>query len=249
MHTRKLTMIKLTKNAVFFLLGVVLKILAVTYRVRYFDPIHPADAAASHPSRAYVLAMWHENMLSVAFGHAWQNFTVMASHSKDGAVAAHLARKIGVRAVRGSSSNGGRLALDEMVEKARCGNKLALTVDGPKGPRHCVKPGIIELARRSGIAIVPVCAVAEKAFVLHRSWDQTKIPKPFTRIAVRYDYPITVCPDRSFEYHRVAVEESLNRIESQATLDLATWNRGRPRFLAYVSGPPRSSRDFEHRPC
>ena len=89
----------------------------------------------------------------------------------------------------------------------------ALTVDGPKGPAHVVKPGIIEIARLCQCAILPLSPYAEKSWVFLKSWDQFRIPKPFTRIIVVIGEPIYISEDIERESFEAVATKLENLIE------------------------------------
>jgi lysophospholipid acyltransferase (LPLAT)-like uncharacterized protein len=114
----------------------------------------------------------------------------MASRSNDGAFAAGIVHQLGVVATRGSTSRAGRAALEEMEETVRSGEApfAALTVDGPRGPWREVKAGIVTLARRLQVPLIPITSSCRRAWVL-RSWDHMVLPKPFTRVVVAYGEP------------------------------------------------------------
>ena len=102
--------------------------------------------------------------------------------------------RFGFQTVRGSSSRGGGEARDGLVASTGDGWFTALTVDGPRGPRRRVKGGIIDIARRTGVAVLPLTTIASSHWILSRSWDQFKIPKPFAKIVVSYGAPVFVAP-------------------------------------------------------
>jgi lysophospholipid acyltransferase (LPLAT)-like uncharacterized protein len=114
----------------------------------------------------------------------------MASRSNDGALAAGIVHQLGLVATRGSTSRAGRAALEEMEETVRSGGApfAALTVDGPRGPWREVKAGVVTLARRLQVPIIPITSSCRRAWVL-RSWDHMVLPKPFTKVVVAYGEP------------------------------------------------------------
>ena len=115
----------------------------------------------------------------------------LVSASKDGALLAAVLGRFGVEHVRGSSSRRGPQALLEMATRARLGYNLALTPDGPKGPRYIVQPGVIALAQLSGLPIIPVTCNARRKLCL-KSWDGFQIPFPFSRCELILNEPIHV---------------------------------------------------------
>jgi len=94
-----------------------------------------------------------------------------------------------------------------------------LTVDGPRGPRRVLKSGIVDIGRRTGVAVVPFAAVADRSWVLHKSWDQFQVPKPFATIHVVYGEPVTVPAGASglaFGQMRAAVQAALDSTQAAA---------------------------------
>lgn len=142
-----------------------------------------------------LFAVWHGRMLyilQVYRRYRPERITVLVSQSKDGELISLLLKQFGVDATRGSSSRGGALGLLELMHKATEGYQVvAITPDGPRGPRYTVQPGIIAVASRSGALIVPITYSARWKKVC-ASWDQFLIPWPFSRIVVMCGEPIAV---------------------------------------------------------
>jgi lysophospholipid acyltransferase (LPLAT)-like uncharacterized protein len=136
-----------------------------------------------------VLAFWHGRLMGVVMDNLGCRAVSMASLSSDGAVAAGALNAVGLQSARGSSSAGGREALRE-VERimAESAPFAGLTVDGPKGPWRQVKPGVVLLARRLGVPLVPASFSCRRPKLLS-SWDRMVLPKPFTRVVVAYGEP------------------------------------------------------------
>ncbi len=135
----------------------------------------------------------------------------MVSRSADGDVLAALLARWGFDVVRGSSSEGGRDALRTMVDAAREGRSVLITPDGPRGPAREFKIGALVAAQRAAVPLV-LCHVSHSRAWRLRSWDSFEIPKPFSRVTVRYDEPITVdpaCVDDCLDRLRASVEEQL----------------------------------------
>jgi lysophospholipid acyltransferase (LPLAT)-like uncharacterized protein len=115
-------------------------------------------------------------------------------------------------AVRGSSSKGGSEALRDLAVVLQHVSVVALTLDGPHGPRRIAKPGAAILAARTGVPIIPHAFAVRSAWRL-QSWDQFMIAKPFAQVISVYGAPIpppvNTNPD-TIEETRLRVENSLN---------------------------------------
>ena len=126
----------------------------------------------------YIYAFWHENMLLLAYQYARPDIHVLISRHADGQLIAEVCRHLGFRTVRGSTTRGGAEALLQMTHLGRTSH-LAITPDGPRGPRRTVQIGLAYLAARTGMPVVPVGIGFSKAWRL-RSWDRFALPKPWT---------------------------------------------------------------------
>ena len=80
----------------------------------------------------------------------------MVSASRDGGFLTGILECFNVQPVRGSSSRRGPQALLELTTWAERGYDLAITPDGPRGPRYVVQDGVMSLAQLTGLPIVPV---------------------------------------------------------------------------------------------
>jgi len=132
------------------------------------------------PSR-YLYCLWHDMIVLHTFAAPHYDLAALVSRHRDGGYLADAMRAIGVHPVRGSSSKGGAEAVKEIVAELD-GWHVAITPDGPRGPRHKVKPGILWLASKTGRAIVPTVGVCNNAWHIKGSWTDLTIPKPFSRV-------------------------------------------------------------------
>jgi len=158
--------------------------------------------------------LWHRDLLILGTQRIGSGTAVMVSSCKDGELIAGPMKHLGYIPVRGSSSRQGVQALKEMIRLART-HTLAITPDGPKGPVRSIHPGVFEIAALGKIPIIAVATEAKHEWVLN-SWDRFRVPKPFTKIKVRYSQPFYVQSREDF-----AQTESLIRAfidESQAIL-------------------------------
>lgn len=111
----------------------------------------------------------------------------LVSASKDGAWLAAFYRLIGLRPVRGSSSNFGREAARQLIDVIREGHDVGITPDGPRGPVYSVEPGVLVVTRRTGAPMLLLGVEFTRAWRLG-SWDRFYIPHPFSRITLRADF-------------------------------------------------------------
>ncbi len=148
----------------------------------------------------------------------------MTSQSRDGEFIARVIHRFGFVPVRGSSSRGGQRALLEMKQLLAEGHAVAFTIDGPRGPRYVAKKGPVLLARMSGVPITAFYVAVERAWVLN-TWDRLVIPKPFSRIHVRFARKIFVPPDAddaALEQYHAEMQAALDRITAFADAQFST---------------------------
>lgn len=123
---------------------------------------HEAVDALYREGRHIVLAFWHAQQLMIPIGYRGTGSHVLISRHGDGEIIARIIAKFGHEAVRGSSTRGGAGALRALIKLGRSGRDVVVTPDGPKGPRHVAKLGVIQLAKATGLPIVPLAFACSK---------------------------------------------------------------------------------------
>jgi lysophospholipid acyltransferase (LPLAT)-like uncharacterized protein len=170
-----------------------IKILSSTYRLRIVDPCNERDCIAKDGSIIY--ASWHQRFFpGVTFFATRRPIAILISQSRDGEFASRIVNILGWHAVRGSSSKGGSVGLQELKTLARKGYRIGHIVDGPKGPFGVVKPGLLRIAQVSGMAIVPTITSSQRKWTF-RSWDSFHVPKPFSNVIIRFGEPLYIPAD------------------------------------------------------
>ena len=165
---------QLGASAAAWIAPVTLRSLVGTSRVRVDDR---GLLERARRGEAFIGAMWHEDIGFFGDFFRGTRFTVLASRSRDGEIAARIAHSLGLRTVRGSSWRGGEEALEQLIELARRGECVGFVADGPRGPAHVAKIGPVVAAKLSGRPIVPI-ACAMRGAIRLPSWDRTP---PLTR--------------------------------------------------------------------
>jgi lysophospholipid acyltransferase (LPLAT)-like uncharacterized protein len=166
-----------------------------------------------------VLASWHRHIIFVFyFFRNIENGVAMVSRSKDGELLARVGKSFGYDSVRGSSSKGGGEALHAMIEymNKRGEPKFCGTaVDGPRGPARILKKGMLVLAKETGAYFIPMACSGTKVITLHKAWDKTIIPYPFSTVVMEFHDPFIISKDISeeeLENLRVRTEKIFNEI-------------------------------------
>lgn len=196
-------------------LGVsVVRALGATLRVRWYHAERVLEARA-HADGGVLYAFWHQRLLPFCFTHRSQGIHVMVSTHRDGELITRIIGRLGFGAVRGSSTRQGMKALFGMAAQGRRGVDLAVTPDGPRGPREVLKPGMILLARRLGKPVVPIANSTWPRVEL-RSWDRFHLPLPGARCAVVLGEPWSPDDSTSLEDAAHALEERLRMTTAEA---------------------------------
>ena len=213
------------KYASFVIFGWMSRILTTllfsTCRVEVIGQETEQKYMSENPGKGLLYASWHRGLIFFVYFYRSLEFVVMASASKDGELAAQATKSHGWIPIRGSSTNRGSEALREMLPYFKKGHRGGLVVDAPQGPPHVSKIGIIALSKRTGLPIIPVIWSADRFWQLN-SWDQTLIPKPFSRIVFLYsENLIHVSPKASredCESYRLQLDETLNRMMAKTDI-------------------------------
>ena len=165
----------------------------------------------NHPENpACIFAMWHANQFLVHGIKNREKLSILISNSIDGQIVADVCENWGFKVVRGSSGKKGSVeSTMQMISRLKEGESVAIMVDGPHGPLHRVKNGVIKLAQMSGAPIIPVTWFSpQKTFINLPSWDKMKTPFGKCNILNIYGNPIYISQDAT-EEELVSVKEKI----------------------------------------
>jgi lysophospholipid acyltransferase (LPLAT)-like uncharacterized protein len=161
-----------------------------TLRVQWFDEQYVSEARGTTRG-GVIYAFWHQRLLPFCFTHRNRGIRVLISTHRDGEIIARTIERLGFGTVRGSSTRGGREALFGLINESRKGFDLAVTPDGPRGPRYFLKPGLVTVARKTGFPIIPIANSVWPRKELS-SWDGFHIPLPFAKCIITHGKPVFV---------------------------------------------------------
>jgi len=169
-----------------------------------------------------ILPFWHDQLLLLVFGYPGKHAKLLISASKDGELLARTMKYFDHDTVRGSSSRGGRAAFREMLELCKEGADIVLTPDGPKGPRHELKDGVLQLARMSGRPIVPLAFACSRG---HRfkSWDRFLLPYPFSRGVYSFGKPLYFDKQEGTDLFRERLKKAMQENQCRAESRLESY--------------------------
>ena len=160
----------------------------VARSMRYETHGHEAVDALYRAGHHAILAFWHGQQLMMLFGYRGTGTHALISQHGDGEIIARIVARFGHKAVRGSSTRGGAGALRALIKLGRSGQDVAVTPDGPKGSRQVVKLGVIQMAKTSGLPIVPIIFACSKKNSLRAgiaSWSRTHSPEAYSSMEAR----------------------------------------------------------------
>jgi lysophospholipid acyltransferase (LPLAT)-like uncharacterized protein len=198
-----------------------LRLLSRTVRVRFANT--EELFARWERGEQVIVAFWHDRAVMMPIAYRGRKLCIMNSQHRDGEIASRALARWGIRSVRGSASRGGAVGFMQLVNAFRDGYDLAVVPDGPRGPRHVAKPGVIHLARATGAPVFPVSYAATRKRRLH-SWDRLVIPLPFSSILFVAGEPLVVprhTPDGEIDAKRQLLEARLNEITQSAETEVA----------------------------
>ena len=196
-----------------YFLYALINIYLFTIRLQYENE----DEFLNHLSNggSVVLSVSHQHFfvfIKAMKKYLQYDFAGIVSKSSDGDMMTTIGELFGYIGIRGSSSRGGKEAMELMIEFLKKKSTIgAIAPDGPKGPLGIIKPGSIRIAQKSGATIFPCSAIANSAWHVN-SWDNSMIPKPFSKVKIRFSKEIlasSIETNDDFEYKRIELQNSL----------------------------------------
>lgn len=163
------------------------KIYIKTLKIEYV--FHPGFAARK--GNRFLFGFWHgrQFLLVPSYGKGY-NVTLMSDLSWAGEIQARILAGFGYTVVRGSSKRRGIQALLEMKKELENGRSGAFALDGPSGPIYRAKPGMLFLAKKMRIPVVPLISSADRAWIIKTTWCRYLLPKPFARCVCILGKPV-----------------------------------------------------------
>lgn len=199
-----------------FLGPFLLKLLSKTLRIIHRGREH-LEACLARRERV-IFVFWHGRMLMMPFAAPGLAVAGLISQHRDGEYISRVVERLNFLVIRGSATRGGTKAVRKMIQALREGWNLAITPDGPRGPRGKVKAGVIELGRLTGAPLFPVAFSASMRLSL-KSWDAFLIPLPFSRGVYLWGEPLYVRAEAGEEEMaklRQLLEERLHTLTMEA---------------------------------
>ena len=189
------------------------KLISRSIRWEYFEQSKKSNIYNN--KHKYIFCCWH-NRLFLGPHLLPRNRVINAlqsSHS-DGMITSLAFKYLGMNVILGSSKKGGIQAFRKMVRRLQLGESIAITPDGPKGPKEKVKEGVIKLAQMTDTPIIPL-VWATKKFKIINSWDNFVLPYPFSKGIYSFGKPIHIEKEiniKKFELERQNLEKEIKRL-------------------------------------
>jgi lysophospholipid acyltransferase (LPLAT)-like uncharacterized protein len=131
---------------------------------------------------AFIFVSWHGDLITQPYNYnncrKTKKLRAMISQSKDGEIISKIFAYFNVDAIRGSSSKGAAKALISTIKEIKSGNDIAITPDGPRGPRFSVAKGVYAIASKSEARVIAMGSIPSSYWQFD-SWDKFVLPKPF----------------------------------------------------------------------
>jgi lysophospholipid acyltransferase (LPLAT)-like uncharacterized protein len=174
-----------------------------------------------NPQRPVIVAFWHERLPLMselwltarrANGGEGRVFVLVSRH-RDGRFIGEVVRHFAMDVVYGSTARrgqerGGAAGLRSMLAMLEAGDYVAITPDGPRGPRRVAAAGVAQLAALSGVPVLPCAGKTKRRWTLP-TWDRMVLPLPFGR-------GVLVCGE-TFTVPRDGAEDAVQRIAEAIT--------------------------------
>jgi lysophospholipid acyltransferase (LPLAT)-like uncharacterized protein len=184
----------------------VLRLTLFTCRVRYINERYIDKFLLG--DKKVVITTWHRCTVYFMIKYGFLRPMALLSSSKDGDLLADFAKKLGIIPARGSSPKGGKEGSEQMVEFLNTtGRIVTTTADGPQGPALRAKSGLVRIAQKSGVHLMPLTWSANKVWMFVNAWDKMIIPRPFSKIVIYASEPYLIPKEAKGEEFDIYVKE------------------------------------------
>ncbi|MCK4846605.1 MAG: lysophospholipid acyltransferase family protein [Deltaproteobacteria bacterium] len=147
-----------------FVASIYIRFLAFTMKITYVN----FEGYRKHikENKQLILAFWHSRLMLMPYSYPGKGITVLVSQHRDGELVARAMNYFGIKAVRGSTTRGWFKGIKGLLMAVKNGRDIAITPDGPKGPRCVAQLGTIQIAAKTGLPIYPVAFNVSKKKLL-----------------------------------------------------------------------------------
>ena len=171
-----------------FILQILVRMIYITNKKVFHHPNVLSD-------KVYIVTFWHGELLMQPFNYQklkpQGKVSAMISEHKDGEAITKTVEYLGIYSIRGSSTRGGTKALINAIKELKAGDDIAITPDGPRGPRHTIANGIVAISQKTNAKILAFNCKPTKYWQFN-SWDKFIVPKPFGTIHFYVSEPFDI---------------------------------------------------------
>ncbi len=190
----------------------ILKLINITITYQVENEVELKKVADNN---AVIIALWHDQLWYPSYYLKDRGYVALADISRLGDCIAYALEKSGFKMVRGSTSKGGSASLRKLLRNLKNKATLTITPDGPKGPRHKIKPGIIYLAGKTDSLIVPLGVAFKNKWQLG-TWDKFQIPYPFTKATLVFGTPFKIDGSAKLAEKEELIEQKMKQVTKRA---------------------------------
>ena len=165
--------------------------------------------------RPVLMCCWHGRLLFPVFYLFKEGDHALAGLHQDAEIISRIAKKLGWKMLRGSSSRGGVRAYKDLLKVLNNGGKVFITPDGPRGPQYKLKEGIIKSAISSDAIILPLSGQSTSRWKI-KNWDEFIVPKPFGTIVHVIGSSIDVRDYSSTEEIKLELKNEMDKTQVEA---------------------------------
>ena len=166
----------------------------------------------------FILAFWHSQLMMIGF--SWKknnNINILASGHSDGRFGAIVGRYFNLNNIQTSKKNKS-ISLKFIFKLLNDNNYIGITPDGPRGPKEIVSEGIIKIAKKSKVPIIPIGFWSSKNFKL-KSWDSFLITLPFSKCSFVWNKPLEIpynIQENQIQHYQKLLQEKINQSVKKA---------------------------------
>ncbi|TDT71397.1 hypothetical protein EV215_0770 [Hypnocyclicus thermotrophus] len=165
----------------------------------------------------YIYGFWHEKIIFPSMSLSYlDKVTTLVSPSRDGELLSVILKKFGYDVIRGSSNDKNIRSLMSMIKHLKRGYSLGFAVDGPRGPIYQIKPGIVFMAQKTGVEILPIGGAFSKKIVFKKAWDKFQFPLPFSKSVTYIGKPIKIEKDVNIEEYIEVINQKIHEANKEA---------------------------------
>lgn len=194
------------------LLYYILKTLFATMRIKFVNK----ENINIH-NETHIYCFWHNKLaMPTIFFKNIEKKVAMASPTKDGELISVPLEKLGYTLVRGSSDKKSISSTISLLKYLKKGYSIGTPLDGPKGPKEKAKNGLLYLAQKSSVSLVPLGVAYQKKWIFEKTWDKFEMPKPFSKACILIGEEIKLNPDDDIEKFTEIIEIKINEMNDLA---------------------------------